>query len=51
MKITQIKSGQRDPFVIAMRMRKSGAHGKTVKADRRASKMKMKKDLNKMLTT
>ena len=45
--ITQIKSGQRDPFVVAMRMRKSGAHGKTGKANRRADKMKLKRELSK----
>lgn len=43
--ITKIKSGQRNPFVVAMRMRKSGAHGKTIKAIRRLDKMKLKQEV------
>lgn len=36
---------ERNEFVAAMRMRKSGAHGKTRKAQRRGDKVKWKREL------
>ena len=38
----------RNPFVAAARFKKAGAHGKTVKAKRRAGRMEMRREYGVM---
>ena len=40
------QKNQRNPFVQHVRTKRSGAHGKTKKAQRRSEKMELRKQVN-----